>query len=82
MSTLPITADEIDLTRLNEAHKGSEFQVKPLYNIYEGGKQEGFALNVKPKGKKRYGNKFAPFYFSSRLEAEKACAKLNTWSLA
>ena len=73
-------AVDIDITKLNRAYKGCEFRVAQLYDIHDGGKPKGFALNFRPLEKKRFGNEYAPFYFEERAEADLACAKLNTWS--
>lgn len=69
----------IDTSKLNEAYKGAEFRVAPLYDIQDGGKQKGFALQMKPPGKKRYANKYA-FYFERRADADAACDQVNAWS--
>lgn len=74
-------ADDINLKNLNTDMKGTEFRVKPLYNLYEDGKITHWGLNVRFKGSKRFSVKdFAPFYFDSEAEAQKACDILNNWS--
>lgn len=75
-----ITADQIELDKLNPAMKGVTVRVSPLFNIYDGA-QTGFALNVKMPNDKRFSkNKFAPFCFETESEAKKAVDIINTWS--
>lgn len=78
-----MTADQIDIAKLNVALKGIRVQVKPLYDICDGGKQKGFGLNMKMPGKDKFSpSKFAPFYFTDEVEAEKAAGLINAWSVS
>jgi len=78
-----INASDIDLTKLNVNMRGVCVRVKPLFDIYNQGKQSGFGLNMMLKGAKRFSNnKFAPFYFNDEAEAEKAAGLINAWSAA
>lgn len=78
-----INANDIDLTKLNVDMKGMKVRVKPLFDIYNQGKQSGFGLNIMLKGAKKFSNsQFAPFYFSDEAEAEKAAGIINSWSVS
>lgn len=77
-----MTADQIDVSLLNPAMKGVRVRVKPLYDIYDGGKQKGFGLNIKMAGDAKFSAaKYAPFFFADEAEAEKAAGVINAWSV-
>lgn len=78
-----MTAEQIDVTKLNTDYKGIKVQVKPLYDIYNDGKQTGFGLNVRMPGEKRFSeSKYMPFLFADEAEAEMAAGKINAWSVS
>ena len=76
------TAEKIELSKLNESMRGlTVTRVMPLYDIYDDGKQSGFALAVRLPGEKRAKpGRCAPFWFTDKAEANKAKNILNDWS--
>jgi hypothetical protein len=78
-----MTAEQIDVSKMNPEYKGMKVRVKPLYDIYDNGKQSGFGLNVRLPGKKRFSeSKYMPFFFADEGEADLAAGKLNAWSVS
>jgi len=73
-------ASDINIDKINVVHKGIKVRVKSLRDIFTGVK-EGFGLQVRPVGKKRYSvSAYMPFYFTDESEADLAAELINTWS--